>query len=97
MSRLGIFGAYKGILSYIFCPVKQLEAALPGARDHAHLEYHLFDGLRVGVPGAEIFSHLRVGGCGTERSIGVPDFQVRETIRTWNAVGLTASELVFQV
>lgn len=44
-----------------------------------------------------IFTHLRVSAPGTGRSIGVPDFQVRETIRTRNGIYLIANELIFQV
>ena len=50
--------------------------------NHAHLKHHPSDSQQVGVPGARIFTHLRVGGRGTERPVGVPDFQVREIIRT---------------
>ena len=64
---------------------------------HAYLKRHLLDNQRVDVPGMNIFTHLRVSAAGTGRSIGVPDFQVRETIRTWNGIYLIANELIFQV
>ena len=64
---------------------------------HAYLKRHSLDNQRVGVPGMNIFTHLRVSAPGTGRSIGVPDFQVRETIRTWNGIYLIANELIFQV
>ncbi len=64
---------------------------------HAYLKRHLLDNQRVDVPGMNIFTHLRVSALGTGRSIGVPDFQVRETIRTWNGIYLIANELIFQV
>ena len=48
-------------------------------RNHAHLKHHSPDNQRVYVPGANIFAHQRVSGSGTERSVGVADFQVRET------------------
>ena len=64
---------------------------------HAYLKRHLLDNQRVDVPGMNIFTHLRVSAPGTGRSIGVPDFQVRETIRTWNGIYLIANELIFQV
>ena len=51
-------------------------------RNFAHLKQLPFDRQQVGVPGALIFAHLRVGDPGTERSIGVPDFQVRVVYRT---------------
>lgn len=64
---------------------------------HAYLKRHLLDNQRVDAPGMNIFTHLRVSAPGTGRSIGVPDFQVRETIRTWNGIYLIANELIFQV
>ena len=64
---------------------------------HAYLKRHSLDNQRVGVPGMNIFTHLRVSAPGTGGSIGVPDFQVRETIRTWNGIYLIANELIFQV
>ena len=64
---------------------------------HAYLKRHSLDNQQVGVPGMNIFTHLRVSAPGTGRSIGVPDFQVRETIRTWNGIYLIANELIFQV
>ncbi len=64
---------------------------------HAYLKRHSLDNQRVGVSGMNIFTHLRVSAPGTGRSIGVPDFQVRETIRTWNGIYLIANELIFQV
>lgn len=66
-------------------------------QNFAHLKQLPFDRQQVGVPGALIFAHLRVGDPGTERSIGVPDFQVRVVYRTRNAIDLTVSELLFQV
>lgn len=42
----------------------------PGAINHAHLKHHPSDSQRVGVPGARIFTHLRVGCRGTERVRG---------------------------
>ena len=95
--RPGIFCTQKGILTHIFYPVKQLKTALTGMQNYAHLKQIPFDRQQVGVSGARIFAHLRVGNPGTERSIGVPDFQVRVVSRTWNAIDLTASELLFQV
>ena len=44
-----------------------------------------------------IFAHLRVDGHGTGRSVGGPDFQVRQTMRTLNTISLITNELVFQV
>ena len=38
--------------------------------NHAHLKHHSADSQRVGIPGARIFTHLRVGGRGTERVRG---------------------------
>ena len=64
---------------------------------HAYLKRHSLDNQRVDIPGMNIFTHLRVSAPGTGRSIGVPDFQVRETIRTWNGIYLIANELIFQV
>ena len=90
------FGTQKGLLPYIFSLVKQLETALPGVKNHTRPEYHRLDSQRITLPGVWIFAHLRVSGRGTDSSTGVPDFQVRETIRTWNTIGLTASELLFQ-
>ena len=66
-------------------------------QNYAHLKQIPFDRQQVGVSGARIFAHLRVGSLDTERSIGVPDFQVRVVSRTLNAIDLTASELLFQV
>lgn len=43
---------------------------LPGAINHAHLKHHPSDRQRVGIPGARIFTHLRVGCRGTERVRG---------------------------
>ena len=80
--RHGIFCTQKGLRSHIFYPVKQLKAALPGMQNYAHLKQLPFDRQQVGVSGARIFAHLRVGSPSTERSIGVPDFQVWETTRT---------------
>ena len=51
-------------------------------QNYAHLKQQPSDRQPVGVSGASIFAHLRVGGPGTERSIGVPDFQVRVVYRT---------------
>ena len=45
-------------------------SGLPGAKSHAHLKHHPSDSQRVGIPGARIFTHLRVGGRGTERVRG---------------------------
>ena len=39
-------------------------------RNHAHLESHALDSDRVGTPGANGFTHLRVGGFATGCSIG---------------------------
>lgn len=78
----GIFCTRKGLRTYIFYPVKQLKTALTGMQNFAHLKQLPFDRQQVGVPGALIFAHLRVGAPGTERSIGVPDFQVRVVYRT---------------
>ena len=78
----GIFCTRKGLRTYIFYPVKQLKIALTGMQNFAHLKQLPFDRQQVGVPGALIFAHLRVGDPGTERSIGVPDFQVRVVYRT---------------
>ena len=66
-------------------------------QNYAHLKQLPLDRQQVVVSGARIFAHLRVGSPGTERSIGVQDFQVRVAFRTWNASDLTASELLFQV
>ena len=66
-------------------------------QNYAHLKQLPLDKQQIGVSGARIFAHLRVGVLGTERSIGVPDFQVRVVSRTLNAIDLTASELLFQV
>ena len=95
--RHGIFCTQKGLLTHIFYPLKQQWLAIPGMQNYAHLKQQPSDKQRVGVPGARIFAHLRVGVPGTERSIGVPDFQVRVVSRTWNASDLTTSELLFQV
>lgn len=57
-------------------------SGLPGTINYAHLKHHPSKSQRVDVPGAGIFSHLRVSGRGTGRSVGAPDFQVRETTRT---------------
>lgn len=45
-------------------------SGLPGAINHAHLKHHPSDSQRVGVPGARILTHLRVGCRGTERVRG---------------------------
>ena len=37
---------------------------------------------RGSIPGAGLCAIIPGGGRGTERSVGVPDFQVRETTRT---------------
>lgn len=66
-------------------------------RNHAHLEPHPIDSDRVGTPGANGSAHLRVGGFATGRSIGIYDFQVWKTLRTWNRIGLTMIELALQV
>lgn len=39
-------------------------------RNHAHLEPHPIDSDRVGTPGANRFTHLRVGSFATGCSIG---------------------------
>ena len=78
----GIFCTQKGILTHIFYPVKQLKTTLPGMQNYAHLKQLPLDRQQVVVSGARIFAHLRVGSPSTERSIGVPDFQVWETTRT---------------
>ena len=65
-------------------------------QNYAHLKQLPLDKQQIGVSGARIFAHLRVGNP-DERSIGVPDFKVRVVFRTWNAIDLTASELLFQV
>ena len=70
---------------------------LPGVKNSAHLEPHRLDNDRVGTPGASGFAHLRVGGFATGRSIGIYDFQVWKTLRTWNRIRLTMIELVLQV
>ena len=44
-----------------------------------------------------MFTHLGVVVPGTGHPVGVPDFQVRKTLRTWNDIRLTVSEFVFQV
>ena len=71
----------KSLLTYIFCPTEQSETVLSGMKSYAYLKQHSFDNQRVGIPGVNVFAHLRVGAPSTECSIGVPDFQVRETIR----------------
>jgi hypothetical protein len=40
MVWLGIFGAYKVLITYIFLSKKQLETVLPGATNHTHLKHH---------------------------------------------------------
>ena len=40
------------------------------------------DYYRLNILGASVFAHIGVDARGTGRSIGVPDFYVRETIRT---------------
>ena len=45
-------------------------SGLPGVINHAHLKHHSADSQRVGVPGARIFTHLRVGCRGTDRVRG---------------------------
>lgn len=74
MYTVAFTGQYK--ISYISGLVKQLETALPGARNHTHLKHHQSDNQRVGVLGASIFTHLGVDGPDTRRSIGVQNFQV---------------------
>ena len=96
--RPGIFCTQKGILTHIFYPVKTTgDRSSVCMQNYAHLKQLPLDKQQIGVSGARIFAHLRVGVPGTERSIGVPDFQVRVVSRTLNAIDLTASELLFQV
>ena len=96
--RPGIFCTQKGILTHIFYPVKTTgDRSSVCMQNYAHLKQLPLDKQQIGVSGARIFAHLRVGNPGTERSIGVPDFKVRVVSRTWNAIDLTASELLFQV
>ena len=96
--RPGIFCTQKGILTHIFYPVKTTgDRSSVCMQNYAHLKQLPLDKQQIGVSGARIFAHLRVGVLGTERSIGVPDFQVRVVSRTLNAIDLTASELLFQV
>lgn len=45
-------------------------------RNFAHLKQHPLNNQLVDTPGAGIFTHLRVEGFGTERSIGIPNFKV---------------------
>ena len=93
-----VYSVHRKAFSRTFSiPVKQQWPAIPGMQNYAHLKQLPFDRQQVGVPGVRIFAHLRVGVPGTERSIGVPDFQVRVVSRTWNASDLTTSELLFQV
>lgn len=66
-------------------------------RNFAHLKQHPLNNQLVGTPGAGIFTHLRVEGFGTERSIGIPNFKVWENVHTWNIIRLIASELLFQM
>ena len=65
-----------------FLSCKTTGTTLSGMQNYAHLKQFPFDRQTVGVSGANIFAHLRVSGPGTGRSIGVPDFQVRETMHT---------------
>ena len=94
----GIFCTQKGLRTHIFYPVKTTgDRSSVCMQNYAHLKQLPLDKQQIGVSGARIFAHLRVGVPGTERSIGVPDFQVRVVSRTLNAIDLTASELLFQV
>ena len=85
------------LIPYISCLAKQLETILPGMKNYAHLKHQPSDYYRLNILGASVFAHLGVDARGTGRSIGVPNFQVRETMRTWNIIGLTNNMLLFQV
>lgn len=65
-----------------FLSCKQLETILPGMKNYAHLKHQPSDYYRLNILGASVFAHLGVDARGTGRSIGVPNFQVRETMRT---------------
>ncbi len=81
--RPGIFCTQKGILTHIFYPVKTTgDRSSVCMQNYAHLKQLPLDKQQIGVSGARIFAHLRVGNPGTERSIGVPDFKVRVVSRT---------------
>ena len=83
MMRPGIFCAQKGILTHIFYPVKTTgDRSSVCMQNYAHLKQLPLDKQQIGVSGARIFAHLRVGNPDTERSIGVPDFKVRVVSRT---------------
>ena len=77
-----IFGAYKGLITSFSVLWNNRRPVLPGMKSYAHLKQHSLDNQQVDVPGVSIFAHLKVGAPGTERSIGVTGFQVRETILT---------------
>lgn len=85
------------LIPYISCLAKQLETILPGMKNYAHLKHQPSDYYRLNILGASVFAHIGVDARGTGRSIGVPNFQVRETMRTWNIIGLTNNMLLFQV
>lgn len=57
-------------------------SVFPGVQNLTHLKLHPPNNELFGVPGANIFVHLGVGGFVTERSVGVPDFQVCKTTHT---------------
>lgn len=50
--------------------------------NYAHLKHQPSDYYRLNILGASVFAHIGVDARGTGRSIGVPNFQVRETMRT---------------
>ena len=83
------------LIPYISCLAKQLETILPGMKNHAHLKHQPSDYYRLNILGASVFAHLGVDARGTGRSIGVPNFQVRETMRTWNINHLITIDLTF--
>ncbi len=66
----------KAFCRTVSVPRNPMASRFPGAQNLTHLKLHPPNNELFGVPGASIFVHLGVGGFVTERSIGVPDFQV---------------------
>ena len=82
--RPGIFCTQKGILTHIFYPVKTTgDRSSVCMQNYAHLKQLPLDKQQIGVSGARIFAHLRVGN---------PDTSVLSVFRTSRCAWFPAPE-----